>query len=621
MRDLAGEGGIEAILAQAPAPDALQATIEHAPLGIAHFDPAGRVQLANRRLCDMLGYAPERLVGRSFFEVTYVDDLAECIALTSRVVAGEIPSYRHEKRFIRSDGTLLWTCVTVSASRDCAGNLRFLIGMAEDITEQRAAAQRRREAEENLAAALDASSTVTFRWDIGVDHVDCDAALLRLWGMDTTMTRLPATEFTRHVHADDRKRVDDAIAAALRPGGSFNQEFRVVLRDGGIRWIRDVGRVFESASGSLYMVGACSDVTQAREAQESVRANEARLRAFANAAPQLMWISRNDGRRTWFNDRWYEYTGLRFEDLKDHGWHRAHHPDFGPRVIQRQLACFARGEVWEDSFPLRRADGAYRWFLCRAVPVRDESGAILEWFGSNTDVTEQADALRTAQDAKRLRDEMVAVVAHDLRNPVHTIALAAATLRTEGVKETQTPRLLNIVQQTALNMGRLLDDLLDMTRMDSGTFAISRKPLAPERVIAATLEQFEARAHERRITLATHGEELPEVMADEDRLMQVFSNLVGNALKFTPSGGRIDIACTRIGSGLEFSVADTGPGIPAELIPHLFERFWKADPASRAGAGLGLAIARGIVEAHGGRIWAESAPGRGSTMRFTLPFD
>src|SRR5690349_21434419 len=113
MRDLVHEGGIDATLPRASAPDALQATIDQAPLGIAHFEPDGRVRFANRRLCDMLGYAPERLAGRNFFELTYVDDLAECIALTTRLVAGEIQSYRHEKRFLRSDGTVLWACVTV----------------------------------------------------------------------------------------------------------------------------------------------------------------------------------------------------------------------------------------------------------------------------------------------------------------------------------------------------------------------------------------------------------------------------------------------------------------------------------------------------------------------------
>ena len=172
-----------------------------------------------------------------------------------------------------------------------------------------------------------------------------------------------------------------------------------------------------------------------------------------------------------------------------------------------------------------------------------------------------------------------------------------------------------------LRLERLVSEMLDVSRMDSGTFAVSRRCLDPHEVLAGVLEQFDARARERRIALSVRAHECYDLVADHDRLMQVLSNLVGNALKFTPSGGRIDVACVGVASGVEFSVADTGPGIDPDNLPKLFERFWKADPASRSGAGLGLAISRGIVEAHGGRIWAESAPGRGTTMRFILPLD
>jgi PAS domain S-box-containing protein len=472
-------------------PEALRATLDFAPLGIAHFDADGRVLFVNRQLCEILGYRAEDLQRRNFFDLTHPDDIDECVELTGRVVSGELPSYRHEKRFMRSDGSEIWTCVSVSGARDSEHRLRFLIGIAEDISGRRQAEARRRAAEQ-------------------------------------------------------------------------------------------------------------------------------RVRAIADTLPQLVWIADNQGRRTWFNERFYEFTGLAFEDLKGHGWRRVHHREHAARVFEGQLACFARGDVWEDSFPLRQADGVYRWFLARAVPVRDETGRIVEWFGSNTDVTEQTEALNAAQEAKRLRDEMVAVVAHDLRNPVHTITLAAATLAANGLPEGRRPKLVSIVQQTALNMGRLLDDLLDVSRMEAGTFAVSRRPLRPGDVLADTMLQFEARANERHIALAVHDAGCGDVMADRDRVMQVISNLVGNALKFTPSGGRIDVACTGTAAGVEFSVSDTGPGIAPENVPRLFERFWKSDPATRGGAGLGLAIARGIVEAHGGSIWVESSPGRGTTMRFTL---
>jgi PAS domain S-box-containing protein len=604
----------------APFPfDALRTTIECAPLGIAHFDPRGRVLMVNEQLCTILRLPRERLIGANFFDFTHPDDIAECTELTARVAGGELPSYRHEKRFARPDGSIVWTCVSVSAARNTSGDLLFLIGMAEDISERREAQARHKEAEQRLAAALAASLTATFRWDIARDHVECEPALLELWDMDTTPRHLPASEFTRHVHADDIARVDSAIASAVHAGGSFREEFRVTLRDGGVRWIRDVGRVFDSGGGSLYMVGACTDVTEARNAQEEIRASEARLRALANTLPQLVWIGDSLGRRSWFNDRWREYTGVDTSALRDHGWHGLHHPEHAKRVIEGQLHCFATGEIWEDSFPLRAADGSYRWFLGRAVPVRDAFGTIQEWFGSNTDVTQQIQSLEAAQAAKKLRDEMVAIVAHDLRNPVHTIALAGATLASDGLADAQRSRLLTIIRQTASNMGRLLDDLLDMSRMDSGSFALSRSRLQARLLLAAALEQFEGRASERGIALDVELDCHLEIVGDHDRLAQVLSNLIGNALKFTPSGGRVEVRCTTSEEGVVFSVRDTGPGIAAVDLPHLFERFWKADAASAGSAGLGLAIARGIVDAHGGRIWVESEPGAGTTFRFIVP--
>jgi len=492
MQDLLDPAAASPHVPTVPA-ELLRATIEFAPLGIAHFDPEGRVLFANDCLCRILGYTREQLATRTFFELTHADDQAECLALTQRLARGEVASYRQEKRFVRADGSFVWVCVTVSAARDGRGVPLFLIGMAEDISERREAERRRRQAED-------------------------------------------------------------------------------------------------------------------------------RLRAITNAIPQLVWISDSAGRRSWFNDRWYEYTGCTFDECEGHGWHRVQHPEHRNRVIDRQLECFARGDVWEDSLPLRRADGTYRWFLARAVPIRDATGAVREWFGTSTDITDQVEALRLAREAKNLRDETVAVVAHDLRNPVHTITLAAATLGSERLADGQRAKLLSIVQQTAANMGRLLDDLLDVSRMDSGTFAIARGSVHPAVLLSSTADQFEARAIEKGVALAQECEAvLPTIPADRDRLMQVLSNLVGNALKFTPPGGRIVIACRATPHEVQFRVSDSGPGIPAENLPHLFERFWKAEPASRGGAGLGLAISRGIVEAHGGRIWAESAPGAGTTFRFTVP--
>jgi signal transduction histidine kinase len=181
-------------------------------------------------------------------------------------------------------------------------------------------------------------------------------------------------------------------------------------------------------------------------------------------------------------------------------------------------------------------------------------------------------------------------------------------------------RALEIIKRAASGMDFLISDLLDVARIESGTFPIEPVPVDLPALLEETLDLFEQQARRREITLV--GEGLPgigAVIADRNRLGQVLSNLLSNAIKFTPDHGRVVLRARRIDGEVQVSVEDTGPGIAADSLPHVFDRFWRADRRSRSGTGLGLPIAKSIVEAHGGRIWVESTPGRGSTFHFTLP--
>lgn len=225
-----------------------------------------------------------------------------------------------------------------------------------------------------------------------------------------------------------------------------------------------------------------------------------------------------------------------------------------------------------------------------------------------------------AQRVIDAREEILRIVAHDLRNPLNTISMATSLLMdTDGTRETRTSQL-RIIRRAGERANRLIQDLLSVTTIEAGRLSIAPRKVAVGDLFNEAWEVLEPIAREKALTLQVNAaDDLPAVRADPSRVLQVFSNLVGNAVKFTPSGGTITLSAARADGRVLCSVSDTGPGIPAAQIPRLFGKFWQAQRGDARGVGLGLAIARGIVEAHGGTITVESVVGRGSVFSFALP--
>lgn len=226
-----------------------------------------------------------------------------------------------------------------------------------------------------------------------------------------------------------------------------------------------------------------------------------------------------------------------------------------------------------------------------------------------------------SQQAVRAREEVLAIVSHDLRNPLSAVILGASLLEMSETLSDEDREQLETIGTSGKRMSRLIADLLDVTRLEGG----KRLPIQPETMHSAELlheaeELFRAQATVASVSKEYHADEnLPPVHADRHRVMQVLSNLIGNSLKFTPPGGRIEVSATLCDGEVLFRIADTGPGIPRENLSDIFSPYWQAKRTERLGAGLGLPIAKGIVEAHGGRIWAESEPDCGTQFFFTLP--
>jgi signal transduction histidine kinase/CheY-like chemotaxis protein len=300
------------------------------------------------------------------------------------------------------------------------------------------------------------------------------------------------------------------------------------------------------------------------------------------------------------------------------------HPDDRERVRIDVLEKQSRGEQIDKEYRVMRPDGSIRWVLDRAFPVKDAAGRFYRLVGIIDDFTERKHAEEAVKEADRRKDEFLATLGHELRNPLASIRNATQVLRLSELPDPELRRARDIIDRQVQHMARLIDDLLDISRFTKGRLQLRKEPVELAAVVRSALEAanpfLQAQSHEFTLTLP------PEpvlVDADPTRLSQVIANLLNNAAKYTDKGGHIWLTVERQGSEVIVSVRDTGIGIAAEHLPYLFEMFSQVTPAlerSQGGLGIGLALVRGLVELHGGRVEAHSGgPGLGSEFIVRLP--
>jgi hypothetical protein len=356
------------------------------------------------------------------------------------------------------------------------------------------------------------------------------------------------------------------------------------------------------------------------------------LRQLADGLPQIVWVARPDGSHEYYNKRWYDYTGLTLEESTDTAWSKRFHPDDRQLAEDLWAEALRGGVPYEIEFRLQRAaDGEFRWFLGRALPHRDANGKIVNWFGTCTDIHDQKlaeDALRTRHDAmsheNSQKDEFLALVSHELRTPLNAVFGWTRLMQEHVLGEAERAQAVDSIMRNAEAQARLIEDVLDITRIVNQNLSLDREIVQLWRVVTEAIDAVLPSADTKGVSLISEVESHDVLVhADPMRLEQVMTNLLANAVKFTPRGGEIRIA---VGQDQEFAtivVSDTGQGIDPELLPHIFERFRQGDSTltrRHGGLGLGLAIAHQLVRMHGGEIEVESpGPNEGSRFSVRLP--
>ena len=380
------------------------------------------------------------------------------------------------------------------------------------------------------------------------------------------------------------------------------------------------------------------EIIERKQAEAALAENELQFRQLANTIPQLAWMAKADGSIFWYNERWHKYTGVPKDQMHGWNWQQVHDPKELPRVLETWKASLASGEAWQDTFPLRRHDGEFRWHLSRALPLVDSDGKIQLWFGTNTDITEQRqlaeqrDALlaservarASAEHTSRMKDEFLATLSHELRTPLTSILGWAQILRKGPPTAEDLVQGLETIERNARAQTQLIEDLLDMSRIISGKLRLDVQSVDLGSCVKSAVASINPAAMAKGIRIEdVIDPSTGPISGDPNRVQQIIWNLLSNAVKFTPKNGKVQVILERVNSHVEITVTDTGQGIEPDFLPYVFERFRQADASisrKHGGLGLGLSIVKQLVELHGGSVKVLSpGPGQGSTFVVHFP--
>lgn len=374
-------------------------------------------------------------------------------------------------------------------------------------------------------------------------------------------------------------------------------------------------------------------VIERAKVEQALRESEQRFRMLADNMSQLAWTCHELGDVNWYNQRWLEFTGSTFEEMREWGWTKVHHPEHRERVVESVRKSRESGEIWEDTFPLRGKDGAYRWFLSRAVPIKDEAGNILSWFGTNTDINAQREAEEALRESERharqasiSKSEFLANMSHEIRTPMAAILGHADVLMTH-LKDADNRGCVETIKRNGNHLLEIINDILDLSRIEAGKLDVELESCSVAEILADIWSLMHVRVEGRPVELKVVCEgKLPStIMTDPKRLRQILINLIGNAIKFTEEGQvKLLTSCVRRDTqyAIRFEVQDTGIGISEEHLAKLFRPFSQADSSvSRkfGGTGLGLSISKRLVSMFGGHLTVQSQLGVGSTFCLDLP--
>jgi PAS domain S-box-containing protein len=498
--------------------------------------------------------------------------------------------------------------------------------LQDEVNTRQAAEAALARANARLESTMAAAEIGTGVWDLRSNQFTADRNLLTLLGIkDGAQLSGDPTVWPRFIHPDDLRSVEDAHATALQTGIFGYTEFRIVRPDGSVRWLAGRGRVQADDSGARSLLAnLLIDITPQKNAEHALRESEKLYRAIGESIEYGVWVCDATGRNIYASDSFLRLSGLTQAQCSDVGWMTRLHPDDVPATLQLWQDCVQSGKNWYREHRILGTDGAYHPVLAQGVAIKGDHGEIRGWAGINLDIRRLKETEEALREADRRKDEFLATLAHELRNPLAPIGHAVKILEAPAADRSQHEWAQQVIARQSRRMALLLDDLLDVSRITSGRLKLRIDRVTLNSLIATAVETARPLIESKRHVLSIELPSPPvELEVDPLRLSQALSNLLANAAKYTDAEGKIRLIIARETDELSITVQDTGIGLSAAALPRVFEMFSQVESAidrAEGGLGIGLALVRGLVRLHGGRVEARSAgPGCGSEFIVHLP--
>jgi PAS domain S-box-containing protein len=637
LREQAARATAEVETALLEAETKFRSLVEQLPaiVSLNAHDETSSTLYVSPQIKEILGYAPAEYTADPTFwlQTVHPDDVERVLAEIARTnLTGE--PFRMEYRKITRDGRVIWILDEAVLIRDEAGRPLHWQTVQLDITDRKRAEEELRQSEERFRTAFDHAA-------IGMSLVGLDGRFLRVNAALCALTGYSEAElltktFQEITHPDDLEadlaQVDRLLAGEMR---AFHMEKRYLRKDGEVIWIRLSSALVRDAQGApLHSIGQLEDITERKRAEETVRKSEARFRSLISNATDIITILDADGVIHYESPPIERILGYHQEELQGRNAFELVHPDDRAATwaaFERALADPSLVPTVE--FRFRHSDDSWRWLEATGTNLLTDPN-VGGFVVNSRDITERKRAneelrvaLEAAQAANQAKGLFLDMMSHELRTPLQAVLGYSESLL-GGPEELLTAEQredIGYIHQAGGRMIALINQMLDLSRMEAGRLQLAAEPVDLVQVIEQVRQDVAPQAAAKSLTLQIDlPHSLPPVTGDAERLRQILLNLVGNAVKFTDSGCvRVTAAPTPSG-GVNVTVSDTGIGIPTDAMPIIFDEFRQIDSSltrRHGGAGLGLAIARKLTEQMGGSISVSSEPSVGSTFTLHLPVD